>query len=240
MNQRLTVLALFLLAAAPAAAAPANSSGVTTITVTGQGSASRAPDFATVGAAILTTDDDSTKAASDNNSRYEALKTALAPLGGEIQTSYYNVSYNPPPQPPVQRPVNYYPRYGYTVSRQLQIKVSNIASSGAVVDAIIRAGGTSVNNVTYGVNDQRALFAVAMKDAMLDARSQADAIAAAAGVRVIHLKSVQSGYNGGPIRYMGVPAPAMSSPTPAGPPTNLQPSDVRVNATITAVYDVGP
>ncbi|MDQ2992275.1 MAG: SIMPL domain-containing protein [Candidatus Eremiobacteraeota bacterium] len=239
MIKRLTVLALFLLAVAPAAAAPAKSAGVSSITVTGQGSASHAPDFATVGAAILTTDDDSTNATSDNNTRYEALRAALVPLGAEIQTSYYNVNYNPPPQPTVQRPVGYYPRYGYTVSRQLQIKVSSIASTGAVVDAIIHTGGTSVNNVTYGVNDQRALFAVALKGAMLDARSQAEAIAVAAGVRIFRLKSVQSGYNGGPIRYMGIPAPT-SAPMVAGAPTNLEPSDVHVNATITAVYDVGP
>lgn len=239
MSRRLTVLAFLLLAVAPAAAAPAKGASVTTITVMGQGSASHAPDFATVGAAILTTDDDSTKATSDNNSRYDALKAALAPLGAEIETSYYNVNYNPAPQQPVPRPAGYYPRYGYTVSRQLQIKVTSIASIGAVVDAIIHTGSTSVSNVTYGVNDQRALFAVALKNAMLDARSQAEALATAAGVRVIHLKSVQSGYNGGPIRYMGMPAPT-AAPMPAGVPTNLQPSDVHVNATITAVYDVGP
>lgn len=236
MRTRSIVLALFALSMAPVSAAPA-ATGMTTITVTGQGVASRAPDFATVNASIMTTDNDSSTATSDNNARFEALKAAIAPMG-EIETNYYNINYNPPPEN-ASRPIGYNPRYGYTVSRQLQIKINNVASTGAAVDAIVHAGGTSIGNVSYGVTDQRGLYALAMKDAMRDARSQADALAAAAGVRIVHLRSVQSGYNGGPIRYMGVPAPMMA-PASAGVPTNLQPTDVRVNATITAVYDVAP
>ena len=52
-----------------------------TITVTGQATVSRAPDLATVGLTIVTNDDNSSRALSENNSRYAALLAKLGAIG---------------------------------------------------------------------------------------------------------------------------------------------------------------
>lgn len=236
--------------AAPKGAAP-GPDRYTTITVTGQGVASRTPDFANINANIVTNDDDSAKATAENNTRFDAMRSALAALGTadtDILTTYYNVNFTPHPETTgspniAMRPVGYYQRYGYIVSRNMQVKFRSLTNVGAAVDAIIRAGASTVSNVSYGVNDQRTAYAEAIKSAMQDARSQADAIAAAAGVRIIRLRSVQSSsYYPGPVPMyrstvvMGVPAPI---PAP-GPPTTLPPGTIDMHASLTAIYEVSP
>lgn len=256
MNRYTLILAALLASlAVPASAAPKGLSQTpdryTTITVTGQGVASRAPDFANINASIVTSDDDSSKATADNNARFDAVHAALAKLGAadsDILTTYYNVNFMPRPEPTgsanvPMRPIGYYQRYGYIVSRNVQIKFRSLTNIGAAVDAIIRAGASTVSNVSYGLNDQRTAYAEAVKSAMKDARSQADAIAAAAGVRIVRLRSVQSSsYYPGPVPMyrstvvMGVPAPM---PAP-GPPTTLPPGNIDMHASLTAIYEVSP
>jgi uncharacterized protein YggE len=59
-------------------------------------------------------------------------------------------------------------------------------------------------------------------------------MAAAAGLHVIRVKSMQQG-------YPEVPAPrvmmAAAIPAPAAPPTNIEPSSVEVTATVTVTYE---
>ena len=256
VNLRLLVVALLLIVpAAPATAAPKGSTQpadrYTTITVTGQGVATRTPDFANINANIVTNDDDSAKATADNNARFDAIRTALSTLGAaesDVLTTYYNVNFTPHPEPAgsanvAMRPIGYYQRYGYIVSRNVQIKFRSLTNVGAAVDAIIRAGASTVSNVSYGLNDQRTAYAEAIKSAMQDARSQAEAIASAAGVRILRLRSVQSSsYYPGPVpMYRSPIMMPTSAPMPApGPPTTLPPGNIDMHASLTAIYEVGP
>jgi uncharacterized protein YggE len=208
------------------------------ITVTAQGRASAAPDMATESFTIATNADAAAAATSDNNARYEGLMSALQSLGiphGDIRTTFYNVNYSPPPQPAqsgnLVQPVPQ--RYGYFVNRNIQVTLHRLDVVGKAIDAAVASGVTDIGGVNFGVSNTRAQFAQALRSAVTDARRQADAMAAAAGLHVVRVKSMQEGYPEAPAPRMVMQA---AMPAPA-PPTNIEPSSVEVNATVTITYE---
>jgi uncharacterized protein YggE len=157
---------------------PALAAGTTEITVSGTGSVALAPDTATVSASVETNADNAAKAVSDNNVRYDRVVAALERAGiarSDVTLSYYTVNYSPKPQTPSPGD-----RYGYTVRRQFDVKVREIGKAGTVVDACTGAGATGIDNVSFGTADPNAGRAEAIKRAVADARTTADALAKAA------------------------------------------------------------
>lgn len=264
LHRRIAALAalLALLPVATFAQTGASSPGSdgTTAVITGQGTVSRPPDTATLNAGIQSTDDVAANATAKNNAVFTALTAALAALhvdAADVKTTSYNVSFNPrpivpnPPPAPMegakgvilqQLPSSYPypgPRYGYTVNRQLSIAVSRVADVGAIVDAAVKAGVTSVNGVQYGLKDRKSANEAALAIALEDAASQARVVAAASHMHLGGIKTIQVGQSYGgpypaPVRVM---ASADGAP---GVPTQITPTTVDVRATATVTYFLKP
>ncbi|HEY1867749.1 MAG TPA: SIMPL domain-containing protein [Candidatus Cybelea sp.] len=210
-------------------------SGVTNITATGTGTVSLPPDMATVSAAVETTAARAEDAVSQNNQIYDRVVASLGRLGiarNDITLAYYNVNYNPPPQVTTSNPGG--ERYGYTVSRSFNVKVRSIGKAGAVSDASVAAGATSINGVSFGLADPSVARAQAIAKAEADARNAAGALARTANLRIVSIKNIelQNGFVGGP-----VPLGAMAR---TSAPTVLDQSNVTVTATVTVVYTAQP
>jgi uncharacterized protein YggE len=185
MMKALLAAALFCVPVSAMAAQP------TLITVTGQGRATAAPDMATMGLTITTNANSATAATSDNNEIFAQLGQRLHALGvaeRDIHTTYYNVNYSPRPEGPVP---NYGTQYGYIVSRGVSVTLQRTGVVGKAVDAAIAAGVNHVDNVSFGVADNHALTLKALADAVTQARSRAQAIAGAAGLRIVRVRTIQ-------------------------------------------------
>jgi uncharacterized protein YggE len=216
------------------------------ITVSAQGRASAPPDMATESFTISTNSDTAAAAASDNNARYERLMRALQSMGvahGDIQTTSYNLSYTPPPQaqsgqgePPGQAPPGVpQQRYGYFVNRSIQVTLTRLQMVGKVVDAAVGSGVTDIGGVSFGVRNNRAQYAQALREAVAAARAQGDAMASAAGLHLVRVKSMQQGYAEAPVPRVMMAA-SMQGAVPS-PPTAIEPSNVEVNANVTITYE---
>lgn len=230
MKRSFMAAALFAIFAAPAAAA-----SVTPITVTAEGRASAMPDMATAAFTVSTNSAGAASATSDNNARYERLLRALHGFGiadADIRTTSFSLTYNPPPSPPEVPQQGQ--RYGYAVYRSVSVIVRRIASVGKVVDAAVGSGVTEVNGVSFDTSDTRGQFALALADAVRQARSHAEAMAAPAGLRIVRVRQMQEGE---PARIMPVVQPEVFRAAPAAVPTQIQPSAVETRATVTITYD---
>src|SRR5205823_13463261 len=116
---------------------------------------------------------------------------ALGVADHDIRTTYYNVNFNPRPEgPPVP---NYGVQYGYIVSRGVSVTLQRTGVVGKAVDASISAGVNHVDSVTFGVSDNHALTIKALADAVTQARSRAQAIASAAGLKIVRVRTIQEG-----------------------------------------------
>jgi hypothetical protein len=227
---------LLIAVAASTGGALAAQSGVTEITASGTGSVSLPPDMATVNAAVETNAARAEEAVSQNNHIYERVVAALEKLGiarDDVTLAYYNVNYNPPPK--VMPQASNGERYGYTVSRTFSVKVRSIGKAGAVSDACIGAGATSINGVSFGLADPSAARARAIAKAEADARNAAEALARTANVRIVSVKSIEL-QNGGTV---GAPVP-MGAMARAAAPTVFDQSNVSVSVLVTVVFTAEP
>ena len=71
---------------------------------------------------------------------------------------------------------------GFSVSNRLNVKISDIGKTGAILDKLVAAGTTDIGNVEYLHANSSALLDQARQAAMADARRKAELYTAAAGL----------------------------------------------------------
>lgn len=228
----LCLLTVFLLVSRGAVAA---GSGDAEITASGSGSMWLAPDLATVSAGIDTNAPTAGQALARNNQTYDRIVAALRGLGiarDDVALLSYNVSYNPPPQ--IAPPVASGERYGYTVSRAFMVKVRDIGKAGTVTDACVSAGAGAIDGVAFSLGNPEAGRAQAIAAAVADARKNAEALAKAASLHIVGIKSIElrnaSSYAPGPQMLTRGAAKA----------TAFDQGNVAVEATVTVVFIAQP
>ncbi|HEY4439107.1 MAG TPA: SIMPL domain-containing protein [Candidatus Elarobacter sp.] len=210
------------------------------LNVTGQGSVDRAPDRVVVTFTITTNDDNATRATSANNAAYATLAAKLGGLGlsgAAVRTTSYNVNYNL--RPPKPDPA-YAVRYGYIVTRSVRVTSDRTDQAGAIVDAGVASGITEVGSIAFTLRDPRAAQRAALAAAVADADAQARTIAEAAHVRIVRIANISSNtYPVGP-RPLSVIGRTASMASVQQVPTEVQPSDLTVNATVSFSYEIAP
>lgn len=179
------LLALVALAA-PAAAAER------TISVNGQGEASSVPDEAHLSAGVTTIAASAGAALAENAHKMTAVFDALKRLGvaeKAIQTSNFSVS---PQYAPMNQSGDGPQRIvGYQVSNQVDVTLDDTKKLGPALDALVAAGANQINSVSFAIRDAEGLLEKARKAAIADARKRAETYAAAAGVSVGSVVSIQ-------------------------------------------------
>jgi hypothetical protein len=115
------------------------------------------------------------------------------------------------------------------------VKVRSIGKAGAVSDACIGAGATSINGVSFGLADPSVARAQAIAKAEADARGAAQALARTANLRIVSVKSIEL-QNGG---MVGPPVP-MGAMARAAAPTVFDQSNVSVSVSVTVVFSAEP
>ncbi len=203
MNRMLSGMALILgsAAALPAAAQVALPMATvvpdgTVLDVNATGRVSRTPDLATITAGVVTQAPAAATALSDNARRMDAVIRALKAAGiaaRDLSTS--NVGLSPQyryaeKQPPVIT--------GYQASNSVAIRFRDIARSGAVLDALVRAGANQIDGPNLSLSDPEAALDEARTQAITKARARAELYAKAAGLTVARIVAIgEAGENGG-------------------------------------------
>ncbi len=243
MKRRASLSALILVVAASAAAA-ADSPGrrdagrLRTITVSGEGEASGAPDVATTTLGVDALDPKVDAAVSDANRRMRAVLDAVRRAGvasRDIRTVEYSIDFeeNPPPPRPSGAP-EARPRGHYHVRNSVQVTVRDLPRAGDVLGAAIAAGANSVSGIAFTVENPAPLRARAREAAVADARSRAEALARASGVSVGPVVSISEASAGPVPRPMLARAMASAAP---GPP--IEAGELVERARVEIVFEIG-
>lgn len=158
------------------------------ITVTGDGEVTAAPDIATV--TITIRESASTVPAAQKlvEAKVKSAMDALKALGVDEKdqktTSYYvNPKYE---NVAVSSSVGMYPTYnqkivGYEVAESVEIKVRKIDSAGEVIGALGAANITEISGPTFTIEDMDKVQAEAKEEAIAEAREKAKATAKSLG-----------------------------------------------------------
>ncbi|MEZ6117378.1 MAG: SIMPL domain-containing protein [Pirellulaceae bacterium] len=157
---------------------------VRTITVSGQGSATSAPDMATINTGVTTQAATAAEALAANTKAMQAVLDELTSLGvadKDVQTSNFNVS---PQYRQINRGGQRPEIVGYHVTNQVHVKVRNLPNLGGILDALVTAGSNQIHGISFGIDNPQGVLDQARNRAVADARSRAELFANAAGVKL--------------------------------------------------------
>lgn len=208
-----------------------------TIQVTGHAQVSEAPDRVYIDIGVTTQARQSEAAASENAARSSTVIAAVKRAAGpdaQLTTTEYSIS-----------PNYTYPQgggtptlLGYNVSNVVQVRLDDLRRIGNVIDAATQAGSNIVQGIRFTLRDDQVPRDQALREAALNARQDADALAGALGLRVVRVLSVsEQGAAELPIYQPGriyAQSRAMAAPTP------VEGGTLDVGATVTLTVEVAP
>lgn len=186
---------VFGTAARPVGAQSGSSLG-RTITVSGSGEAFGAPDIASISMGVDISDADVSVALNNANSTLAKIVEALKAAGvdeKDIQTAYFNVypedQYDSASGTPTGVRV-------FRVQTAVNITVRDIQQVASIIQAGLNGGANSVGSLSFGIADMKKLEEQARLNAVADARTRAEQLAAAFGVTVGDVISISESYSG--------------------------------------------
>lgn len=219
-------------AAATAAPADALANAQRTLTFTGSGDVQLQPDTANVNVSVHGDGGSSDAALAVATGKMEAVLAALKSLDA-VHISDADLATQG-----VDTSRDWEHEGRYLSDQSLAITLHDPAQAGVVIAAATAAGADSVDGPSFSLDQQTAAYRDALRSALADARSKADAAAGAMGVKILGTSTiVENSGGGGPIMYA---ADAAGKASAAAPPVKIGPVTVSAQVTVTYIYDPPP
>jgi len=209
------------------------------IIVTGSSEVRMAPDLATLSVGVTAEAKTAQQAQNDANTRatdfLSKVKTLIG-TKGTVQTGSLNL-YPVYSQPTGMGNQPFTPQItGYRADNTLSVRLTDFALVGPVIDTAVASGLNNVQSVSFGLQDDSNARMQALGDAVKQARKKAEAIAAAAGVKVAGVWQIdEQGADVRPPMPQAMFARGMADSSVATP---VEPGSVVVNGTVTIKFFV--
>ncbi|MBL3566670.1 SIMPL domain-containing protein [Rhodovulum sulfidophilum] len=229
---RLVPLAPLALAVS-ALVAPVAADAAPELRVTGTGSATAAPDMATLRLGVGHEADTAAEAmalVSDDLGRVMAELHAAGIEARDIQTSGLNLS-------PVwgDRSEDKRPRItGYSAANGVTVRVRELDGLGPLLDTVIGTGANTLDGLSFGLQEPGPVMDEARRAAVAEARRKAELFASASGQSLGSLVSlVEQGANQPRPMQMKMSFESMADTMP------MAEGELELDATVTMVFELG-
>ena len=218
-----------------AAATPAPGDAITpaqrTLTFTGSGDVQMQPDTAVVNVSVHGSGATSDAAQGVASDKMNAILQALRSL------SSVNIANSDLVTDGVNTSPDWEHKGSFVSDQSLAVTLHDPAKASAVLAAATAAGADSVSGPSFSLADQSAAYRDALRSAIADARSKADAAAEAMGVKILGTTTVsENGATGGPIMYAAADSAGKAASPSTPPPVQIGPVDVSAQVTVTFAY----
>ena len=225
----LLLAALPSLAGAQPAAEPAPRLSIRT---TGEATVTAKPDRAVIDVGVVTQASTAKAAAAQNATQLDAalreLKQAAGPAA-QIKPISYSLD------PTYRYPQGGQPTIaGYTARNVVEVSTDDLAQAGTIIDAATRSGANTIQSLQFTLKNDREAHAQALREAALRARADADAIAAALGIKILGVLSAEEGGVSQP-RPIMMPMARMAE---ASAPTPVASGTIDIHATVTLTVEI--
>ena len=171
------------------------------VKASGEATVNAAPDEATIDIGVMTQASTAQAAAAQNATQLQVALDRLKSLLGkaaELKTVGYslNPNYQTPKNGGLAR------ISGYTASNTIELTLTDLSEVGKAIDAATQNGANRVQQLQYGLKDQRPAQAEALRQVTERARANAQAMAEALGLHLGKVVQVEQASSGVPIRPM--------------------------------------
>jgi len=223
-------------ASSPVRAQQTPVSQLSSIRVTGDAKVTARPDRVQIDIGVTTRAAQSQEAASQNARQVDAVLAAVhkATPAAVLKTISYSLNptyqYHSNGEEPTIT--------GYSAVNVVQVTLDDLAKIGTVIDSATLAGANHVQGIQFTLRDQDAVRAEALRQAATRARAEADMLAAALGLKVVRVLSVEENSpRVVPVRaYMGAPRAVMTTATA----TPVEAGTLDVTADVMLTVEVSP
>ena len=205
-----------------------------TITISGEGKVTAAPNIATTEIGLVTEKKDVSSAQKENTEKMNKLIAAVKSTGLEdkdIQTTQYQI----------------YPKYdysagksniiGYTVSQSVTVKIRDLSKISTVLAKAGEAGANQVSSPTFTIDEPESLRAQAREKALKNAREKAETLAKMLGVKILKVASFSEYNQSQPLPLYARSAEAFDMGGGA-PAPDIQTGTMDVNVGVNVVYEI--
>lgn len=201
-----------------------------TLSCSGDGAVKAMPDQVQLDLGVITQSPVAAKAVQDNAEQMNTVILAITGVGiarGNISTSTYNLY-----------PIYHYDEktgnqtlVGYKVQNTVTVKTSMLEKAGTIIDAATAAGANQVNSISFGLSEdtKNQLQFQALALACQNAKQNADTSAAALGLKITGIKTVNFG-------TISLPQPMSITATPSATSTPIFPGEQTLSVTIYVTY----
>ena len=206
----------------------------TTMSLMGEGRVETAPDIATISLGV-NVDAETASAAMKRQAElmtgvFSALKKAEI-AEKDMQTG--NISLHPRYDYSSKRsgPPHL---VGYNASNTVTATIRDLDNLGDVLDAVVEAGGNTINAISFGVDDTSEVMRQARQEAVKDALDKAELYAEAAGYKVARIITIEEAgtYAPRPVAAMRMAADMESASTP------IAAGEVSHSAHVTVTFEL--
>jgi uncharacterized protein YggE len=209
---------------------------VSSIRVTGDSQVTAKPDRVQIDIGVTTHAEHSQEAATENARQVETVLNAVKKAAGPtavLKTVNYSLS-------PTYRYQNgHEPTLtGYSAANIVQVTLDDLTKISNVIDAAAQAGANNVRGISFTLRDQDAVHADALRKAAAKARADADVLAAALGLKIVRVLSVEeTGARFVPVMRTMSAAPAAAAAEMATP---VESGTLDISASLVLTVEVAP
>jgi uncharacterized protein YggE len=203
----------------------------------GKGVVTAKPDKANLTISVDTTNLNASTAVKENaekmNKVMEKLKSQIG-KNDKISTTGYNLS----PIYTYDEKTRKSELSGYRVSNSIIVESKNLEAVGKLIDSATQAGANRIESLSFDTDKRDEYRRQALVKAVQDARETADIVAKAAGVAIVEIIQISPSYEI-PIpvyREFALAAREVAAPPP--PPTQIEPGELTVSASVTMVFEI--
>ena len=203
-----------------------------TLSVSGSGIAYITPDIAYVNIGVHTEGKDAARAVAENNSQTQEVSAAIKSLGvseKDIQTTNFSIyprqEYSPDGKPTGE--------ITYIVDNSVYVTVRDLDKIGDLLNTVVKAGANSIYGIQFDVADKAAALSEARKAAMQNANTVAEELAAAAGLSLGAIQTINTSSSDAPTPVYVERAAVMAD---AAVP--VSPGQMSITVYVSVVYEI--
>ena len=207
-----------------------------TLSVNGSGEVYIDPDLANISFAVETNAKTASDAVKENaektNKVLEALKSQIG-KDDILSTTGYNLS-------PVYEYSNQTKKSeftGYRATNSVLVKTFNLKNVGNLIDSAAEAGSNSIQGLTFDSTKRNEHMKEALAKAVKDAKTTAETVANAAGVKITTIYQISPSYNY-PIPVYRDFAESKMAAAPPPPPTPIEAGEILIKASVNMVFGI--
>jgi uncharacterized protein len=213
------------------------------LTVVGTGSVTAPPDTAFVSLGMDTAGKSLAEAQRQNSTVIQKVMERLRELKIEkerVQTATFTVTpqYKSPPKRPSDAPPAPPEIVGYTISNTVTVEVREVEKVGAVIEEVLSAGANHFHGLRWALRDEQQARLNALKIGAGKAREKAAALSEAVNLKLGRLVNVTEG------NHVVQPTPRVSrfmgTMEGAGGEVPISSGEMKIEATVTLVYEIAP